>query len=289
VFARASGRPVKVRWSRAEEFAFGYLRPAAVIDVRSAATRDGDLTAWDFRNLNSGAAGIGNPYRCADERIEFRPADSPLAQGSYRALAATANAFARESQIDELANACGVDPIEFRVRNLDDERLADVLRAAADRVGWNATRDGQGSALGVACAEEKGARVATVALVRMDGDRPVVERLVTAFDCGAIIDRDNLANQVEGATVMGLGPALFEAIRFADGRITNGTMTDYRVPRFADVPEVDVVLVDRPDNEPTGAGETPLIAVAPAIANAIFAATGKRLRSMPLLPDDRLP
>src|SRR5262249_58644994 len=118
-----------------------------------------------------------------------------------------------------------------------------------------------GTGLGIACAEEKGARVATVAGVRMDGDRPVVERLVTAFDCGAILDRDNLANQVEGGTVMAIGPALFEAIRFAGGRVTNGTMNDYRVPRFGDVPEVDVVLIDRPDEAPSGAGETPLIAV----------------------------
>ena len=116
------------------------LRPAAVIDVRSGATRDGVLTSWDFRNLNSGAAGLHSPYRSADERIEYQPAESPLAQGSYRALAATANTFARESQIDELAVACGVDPVEFRLRNLADERLADVLRASAERAGWGSVR-----------------------------------------------------------------------------------------------------------------------------------------------------
>jgi nicotinate dehydrogenase subunit B len=281
VFARATGRPVKVRWSRQEEFQWGYLRPAAVIDVRSGAGRDGSLAAWDFRNLNSGSAGLDCPYDVRALRVEFQPAESPLAQGSYRALAATGNAFARESHIDELAAACGVDPVELRVRNLGDERLVDVLRAAADRAGWGDA----GVALGIACAVEKDARVATCARVRTDGERAVVEGLVTAFDCGAIVDPDNLANQVEGATVMGLGGALFEAVHFADGCILNGTMTDYRVPRFGDVPAVDVVLVDRPDIEPAGAGETPMIAVAPAIANAIFAATGTRLRSMPLLPE----
>jgi isoquinoline 1-oxidoreductase len=288
VFARATGRPVKVRWSRAEEFQWGYVRPAAVIDMRSGATRDGTLTAWEHRNLNSGAAGLDCPYTAADVRVRFQPADSPLAQGSYRALAATANSFARESHVDELAAACGVDPVEFRIRNLDDERLAGVLRAAADRCGWGTPLEA-GAALGVACAEEKGAYVATCARVRLDGERPVVERLMTAFDCGAVIDHDNLTNQVEGATVMGIGPALFEAVRFADGCVVNGTMTDYRVPRFGDVPDVEVVLVDRPDEPPVGAGETPLIAVAPAIANAIFAATGTRLRSMPLLPDGTVP
>ena len=109
-------------------------------------------------------------------------------------------------------------------------------------------------------------------------------RIVAAYDCGAIIDRDNLRNQVEGALVMGLGGALFEQIRFENGRITNGTMTDYRVPRFSDVPPITVVLLDRRDQPPAGAGETPIIALAPALANALFSLTGERRRSLPLLP-----
>ncbi|HEY7283390.1 MAG TPA: molybdopterin cofactor-binding domain-containing protein, partial [Actinomycetota bacterium] len=232
--------------------------------------------------------GLGCPYAVADSRVEFRPAGSPLPQGSYRALAATANSFARESHVDELAAVCGVDPVAFRIRNLDDERLAGVLLTAAEGGGWGSSQAGE-TALGIACAEEKGAYVATCARVRIDGDRPVVERLVTAFDCGAVLDADNLTNQVEGATVMGIGPALFESIRFADGCVVNGTMTEYRVPRFGDVPDVEVVLVDRPDEPPAGAGETPLIAVAPAVANGIAAATGTRLRSMPLVPEGRIP
>jgi nicotinate dehydrogenase subunit B len=280
VFARAAGRPVKVRWSREEEFMWGYLRPAAVIDVRTGAARDGSLLAWDFRDVNAGPAAISCPYDIADQRIVFQPADSPLSQGSYRALAATANNFARESHVDEIAFACSVDPLDLRLRHLADERLAGVLRAAADRAGW-----GSGTAaLGIACGVEKDARVATCVRLRMDGERPVIERIVTAFDCGAIVDPDNLRNQIEGATVMGLGGALFEAIRFEDGCILNGSMTDYRVPRFGDVPPIDVVLIDRRDVPPAGGGETPLIAVAPAVANAMFAATGERLRSLPLLP-----
>lgn len=102
--------------------------------------------------------------------------------------------------------------------------------------------------------------------------------------CGAVVEPDNLRNQIEGATVMGLGGALFEAVRFDDGCILNGSMTDYRVPRFQDVPPIEVILLDRPDLPSAGAGETPIIAVAPAIANALFAATGERVRSLPLLP-----
>jgi len=289
---------VKVRWSRREEFAWGYFRPAAVIDVRSGADAEGRLRAWAFRNVNSGPMAIHPPYAVPNLRVEYQPAASPLPQGSYRALAATANTFARESHMDELADRLGLDPVDFRLRNLEDERLADVLRAAADGARWpgplprpaRQTRDAESSALGIAVGIEKDARVATCVELSVDAGGVVrLTRIVTAFECGAIVDPDNLRNQVEGATVMGLGGALFEAIHFEAGRISNGSMSDYRVPRFSDVPPIEVVLLDRPDQPPAGAGETPIIAIAPAIANAIFAATGRRIRSLPLVPEGHLP
>jgi isoquinoline 1-oxidoreductase len=191
--------------------------------------------------------------------------------------------------MDELATAMGLDPLELRLRHLADERLADVLRAAADRIGWGKARE-IGRGVGIACGVEKGARVATAVDVRVGEDRRlVVERIVTAFDCGAIVNPDGLANQVEGAVVMGLGAALFEAIRFEAGAIGNASFTDYRVPRIDDVPPVEVILLDRPEIAPAGGGETPILAIAPAIANAIFAATGVRLRSLPLVPDGVVP
>jgi isoquinoline 1-oxidoreductase len=286
--ARAAGRPVKVRWSRQEEFTWAYFRPAAVIDVRSGATRDGRLIAWDFINLNSGAAGIDLPYDAKDVRIRYQPADGPLPQGSYRGLAATANAFARESHLDELADELGTDPLDLRLRNLSDRRLADVLTAAADGAGWKGRgKDGRGRGMGLALGMEKGGYVATVADVRVPEDGTIqVARLVSAFDCGAVVSPDNLRNQIEGAAIMGLGGALFERVRFRDGRILNASLRDYRVPRFADIPQLEVVVIDRPDEPSAGAGETPIITIAPAIANAVFAATGKRLRGMPLALED---
>jgi isoquinoline 1-oxidoreductase len=279
--AREEGRPVKVHWSRAEEFEAAYVRPAAVIDVSSGAAPDGTVTAWDFLNIGSGAAGIGCPYAIANQRLVFQPADSPLRAGSYRGIGATANHFARESHVDELADRLGADPVELRLRHLEDERLAAVLRAAAERAGWN-----EGRNLGIACGVEKGAYVATCAEVRMEGDGVSrVTRLVTTFDCGAVVDPDNLVNQIEGATIMGLGGALFERIRFGQGRLLTRSLSEYRVPRFGDVPAIDVALLDRPDVPSAGAGETPIVCVAPAVANAIFAATGTRGRSLPLLPD----
>jgi isoquinoline 1-oxidoreductase len=111
-----------------------------------------------------------------------------------------------------------------------------------------------------------------------------VVRVVAAFECGAVVNPDQLKNQIEGAIVMGLGGALFEAIDFADGRIQNARFSKYRVPRFADLPVIDVVLVDRKDLPSLGAGETPIVGIAPAIGNAIFDATGQRLNSLPMVP-----
>jgi nicotinate dehydrogenase subunit B len=291
--ARAAGRPVKVAWTRADEFTAGYLRPAAVIDVASSASAAGQITAWSFTDVHAGSPGLATPYRIEHQRLAYRPTDGPLARGSYRALAATANNFARESHMDELAAAAGADPVAFRLRHLDDERLAAVLRAAADGIGWPA-QDGDGpvrTGTGIALGMEKDGRVATAARVQVAADGTVrLLRLVTAVDCGAVVNPDGLANQVEGAVVMGLGPALFEQIDFAGTRIRNGSMAGYRVPRLADVPaDLEVLLVDQPDQPSAGGGEAPIIAIAPAIGNAIFRACGVRLRTMPLIPGGRVP
>jgi nicotinate dehydrogenase subunit B len=291
--ARAAGRPVLVHWTRAEEFTWGYLRPMAVIDIAAAADARGAIAGWDFTDVNAGAAGTAFPYRCANTRIRYQPAASPLAQGPYRALAATANTFARESCIDELAHAAGADPVAFRLSHLDDERLATVLRAAATHsaraAGPGAAPDGQ-PGWGCAVGLEKDGRVATCAEVSVGpGGEISVTRIVTAYECGAIVNPDTVASQIEGGTIMALGGALFEQVRLDNGKLASPLLGDYRVPRFGDVPAIEVVLVDRPDIPSAGAGETPLIAVAPAIANAIFAATGRRLRSLPLLPAGSLP
>jgi isoquinoline 1-oxidoreductase len=284
--ARAAGKPVKLVWTREEEFTWAYFRPAALIEISSGATRDGRVTAWEFHNYNSGTSGIATPYEIANQKIEFHGADSPLRQGSYRGLAATANHFARETHMDELARAVNMDALEFRRRNLKDERLLAVFEAAAKAFGWNDRKKEDGRGFGIAGGVEKGGYLATCAEVRVDSTsgEVKVERLVSAFECGAIVNPEHLRNQVEGAMVMGMGGALFEAIEFADGKITNPHFAQYRVPRFGDMPKIESVLVDRKDLPSAGAGETPIVGVAPAIGNAIFDAVGVRLRAMPLVP-----
>jgi isoquinoline 1-oxidoreductase len=285
--AKAAGKPVKVVWTREEEFTWAYFRPAGLIEVKAGARKDGTLTAWEFHNYNSGGSAIQTPYAVPNVRQEFHGTESPLRQGSYRALAATANHFARESHMDALAHVLKIDPLEFRLKNLKDERLRAVLEAAAKRFGWGQARAGAGRGFGLAGGTEKGSYVATCAEVAADvktGQVKVV-RLVTAFECGAVVNPEHLKNQVEGAAVMGLGGALFEAIRFDRGKVLNPHLADYRVPRFADTPALETVLLDRKDLPSAGAGETPIVCVAPAVGNAIFAASGVRLRSMPMVPN----
>jgi isoquinoline 1-oxidoreductase len=285
--ARAAGAPVRVAWTRAEEFTWAYVRPAGVIEIRSAATADGRLVAWDCHNYNSGAPGIRPLYDIPHQRIAFDPSDSPLRQGSYRALAATANHFARETHIDEMAARIGMDPLEFRRRNLIEPRLRAVMEAAAERFGWSSRQaPTPGRGCGLAVGHEKGSYVATCAEVTIDGPaRDVrVERVVQAFECGAIVNPDGLQNQVEGAVVQALGGALFERVQISGGRIESDGFARYRVPRFSDLPEIEIVLLDRRDLPSAGAGETPIVGLAPAVGNAIFACTGLRRRSLPLAP-----
>jgi isoquinoline 1-oxidoreductase len=285
--ARAADRPVKLVWTREEEFTWAYFRPAGVIEVTAGVQKDGTITAWEAHNYNSGPSALQPPYEIANRQTAFHGSRSPLRQGSYRALASTANCFARESHVDDLAHAVSMDPLEFRLKNLKDARLRAVLEAAARQFGWGHGKAAAGHGFGLAGGTEKGSYVATCAEVAADraSGRVRVVRLVTAFECGAVVNPEHLKNQVEGAAVMGLGGALWEAIRFQDGKVLNPRFSRYRVPRFTDVPILETVLVDRKDLPSAGAGETPIIAVAPAVGNAIFQATGLRLRAMPMVPD----
>ena len=285
--AKAAGKPVKLIWTRDEEFTWAYFRPAGVIDVKSAVAADGALTAWEFHNYNSGPAAIETPYNVVNKKIEFHPVKNPpLRQGSYRGLAATANFFARESHMDELAHLAGMDPLKFRLKNISDPRLRAVLETAAQQFGWGKQSPLQNHGFGIACGFEKGSYVATAAEIAIDratGQVKIV-RVTEAFDCGPVVNPDGLRNQIEGSIVQGLGGALFEAVHFDNGQVLNPHFRDYRVPRFRDMPKVEVELIDRKDVPAMGAGETPLLALAPAVANAIFSAAGIRLCSLPLAP-----
>ncbi|HKA22159.1 MAG TPA: molybdopterin cofactor-binding domain-containing protein [Blastocatellia bacterium] len=285
--AQAAGKPVKLLWTREEEFTWAYFRPAGIIDVSSGVRNDGTITAWEFHNYNSGSSGIQHRYDLANQKIVFHQAKSPLRQGSYRGLAATANHFAREVHIDELARAVKMDPLELRLKNLKDERMKAVLNAAAKSFGWGKAKPNQNTGFGISGGFEKGGYVATCAEVSVDRTSGAIKlvRVVEAFECGAIVNPDQLKNQIEGSVVMAIGGAMFEAIEFENGAIVNAKFSRYRVPRFSDCPVIETVLVDRKDLPSAGAGETPIVGLAPAVGNAIFDATGVRLRSLPMAPN----
>ena len=287
--AKAAGRPVAVHWTRAEEFTWAYFRPAAVIECKGGLDANGSLIAWEFTNINAGGAAIDTPYNIANTRILSVSSDSPLRQGAYRCLAATANNFARESFMDELAAAAGAEPLAFRLAHLENPRIRNVLEIAAKNFDWPTRRKKVTADIGVglACGTEKNSVVAACVEVGIDREKGEIKvhQVCEAFECGPIQNPANLLSQVHGCIIMGLGGALSEEIEFADGKILSASFARYRVPRFQDVPKIDVHLINKTDIPSAGGGETPIIAIAPAIGNAIFAATGVRIRSMPMRGD----
>ncbi len=285
--AKAAGKPVKLVWTREEEFTWAYFRPAGVIEIQSGVQANGMLTAWECHNYNSGGSAIRTPYEVPNQQMQSHSVRSPLREGSYRALAATANVFSREVHMDELAHALEIDPLDFRFQNLKDSRLRAVFEAAAEQFSWGSSKTSSNQGFGIAGGIEKGSYVATCAEVKVEPSSGEIKiaRVVVAFECGAILNPDNLVNQIEGAVMMGIGGALYEAIEFENGEILNPQFSSYRVPRFSDTPRIETVLIDRKDLPSVGAGETPIVALAPAVGNAIFDATGVRYRSLPMRPD----
>jgi CO/xanthine dehydrogenase Mo-binding subunit len=283
--AQAAGKPVSLRWTREEEFTWAYFRPAAAIEIEASLDKDGKLTSWHYVNINSGPSAIESPYHIDKNQSRYVPSKPPLRHGSYRGLAATANNFAREGFMDELAAAAGADPLEFRLAHLENPRLRTVLQTAAEKFGWKlrAKSKSPNVGVGLACGTEKGSYVAACVEIEITKENQIrVRHVCQAFECGAILNPGNLHKQVHGAIVMGIGPALREEVRFENGEIQTVSFRSYQVPRYEDLPELDIHLVNRPDLPSAGAGETPIICIAPAIANAVFQSTGKRIRSMPI-------
>jgi isoquinoline 1-oxidoreductase len=285
--ARLAGAPVRLAWTREEEFTCSYTRPAALIEVESGVDAENRLVALRFANYNSGAAGLASPYDVPNEWLGFYRTRSDVRQGSYRALAAVANAFARESHVNEWAADLKRDPMDFRLRHITDARLREVVGRTAARFGWGRARSGNGRGFGMSCNIEKDARLALFVEVEAEGDRLRVARMAATGDFGAALNPDSLRNQMTGALIQGMGGALWEQVAFEGTSQVTRRLAQYRVPRFIDVPAMDVQLIDRRDVAPAGAGESPITLTAPAIAAAALAATGIRRSELPLTPTAR--
>jgi len=286
--AKIAGKPVRVAYTRAEEMTWATFRPAAIIEIKSGFKSDGRIVAWQFHAYHAGErAAIGrrgsqSPYDVPNVKVEVSAGDSPLRAGSYRSLGGAVNHFARESHMDEIAAAAGVDPGELRLRHLTEPRFRRVLERAMQRFGWQGSKAPSNRGVGLGIGLDVGSYCALCLQLDVQGSEVRVQRVVSTLDCGLVVNPEGARNQMEGAIVMGLGTALYEAIDFENGRLLNSGFTRYRVPRINNAPEIEVDLVGDATTPSTGAGEPGIVPMAAAIANAVFDLTGRRHRELPI-------
>ncbi len=292
--AKATGKPVQVCWSRAEEFFYDTFRPAAIVSIKSGLDGAARICLWDYHVYFAGSRSAEQFYDVPHNLIrvygQWRGETTkahPFGVGPWRAPGANINVFARESQVDIMATWAKVDPLEFRLNNTSDKRMRSVLQAAADRFGWRKAPAPSGRGYGIACGIDAGTYVAEIAEVSVDSNsgRVKVKRIVCAQEMGIVINPDGAQMQMEGCITMGLGYTLAEDIRFQGGEILTRNFDTYDVPRFSWLPEIETILVKNDDLSPQGGGEPAIVPVGAAVANAIFDATGARLFRMPMTPE----
>ncbi len=292
--AKLSGKPVQVAWTRKEEFFFDTFRPAAVVKIRSGVTDKGKMSFWDYHVYFAGERGSQLFYAVPNHSTTVYNSSwtggagtHPFATGPWRAPANNTNTFARESQIDIMAAKAGVDPVEFRLQHLRDEKMQRVIKAAAEKFGWKPAKGPSGRGYGVACGFDAGTTVATMAEVEVNkttGDVKV-KRVVCAQDMGLAINPEGAKIQMEGCITMGLGYALKEDIHFNGGEIHDVNFDTYEIPRFSWLPEIDTIIIDNKESDPQGGGEPAIITMGAVVANAIFDAVGARLHQLPMTQD----
>jgi len=290
--AKFTGRPVQVMFDRAEEFFYDMFRPAAVVKIRSGIDNSGKLVLWDYRAYGGGGDEASPFYDIPHQRTQSAGgwSDNPaglhaLAVGPWRAPAANTNTFARESHIDEIASRLGRDSLQFRLTHLSDSRMSRVLEAATEKFGWKPASAPSGRGFGLSCAIYAGTYVATVAEVAVNKETGEIEvkRVVSAQDQGFTVNPDGSRQQIEGSITMGMGYALREEVRFKNGAVLDRNFDTYQIPRFSWLPKIEVVLIDNPTTPSSGCGEPPVITMGAVLANAVFDATGKRLRQLPMI------
>ena len=293
VLAKAVGKPVQVAWSRAEEFFLDTFRPAALVKIRSGIDREGKLVLWDYHVYYAGERGAPHFYDIPNHATVAHgggwgggAASHPFPTGAWRTPGNNTNTFARESQINIMAAKAGIDPVEFRLKNLKDETMIGVLKAAAEKFGWTSAKLPSGRGVGVACGSDAGASVALMAEVDVNKELGTirVKRVVCAQDVGLVINPEGATIQVEGCVTMGLGYALGEEVHFKGGEILDLNFGTYKLPHFSSVPRIETVLINS-KGPSQGGGEPAIIGVGAVIANAVFDATGARLFQLPMTPE----
>ena len=288
--AKLSGKPVMVAWTRDEEFFYDSFHPAGVIKVNSGIDKEGLIKFWDYNIYFSGTRGSETIYNVPNVKATSHsqkrggPKVHPFATGAWRAPNANTNTFAREVQIDIMASAAGIDPLDFRLRNLKDEKMIACLKSVADKFGYVPGKSPSGRGIGIACGSDAGTWVAEIAEVKVDlktGEVKVI-RIACSQDMGLCVNPEGATIQMEGCLTMGLGYTFTEELSFEGGNIKDRGFDTYQIPRFSWLPKMETVILDRKDQAPQGGGEPAIVAVGAVVANAIFDATGARLYRMPM-------
>jgi isoquinoline 1-oxidoreductase len=289
--AKIAKKPVQLVWSRADEFFYDTFRPAAVVKIKSGFNDSGKIVLWDYAIHGMGGRGAKLFYDVPHNRTtvcrELRNGERQhlLGTGPWRAPDNNTNSFARESHIDVMAAKAKMDPLEFRLKNVTDDRMRRVLKAGADKFGWTpAKKAPSGRGFGIACGSDVNVPVVLFAEVKVDERTGSVQvkRVVCAQDIGLVINPEGVKLQTEGCVTMGLGYALTEEIHFNGGRVNDLSFGTYELPRFSWVPEIETVLIKADDSPSKGAGEPAIICMGGVVANAICDATGARIFQLPI-------
>jgi nicotinate dehydrogenase subunit B len=292
--AKLCGKPVHMIWSREEEFFFDTFRPAAVIKIRAGVDAAGKLVLWDYAIYGGGDREARQFYAIPHERtlaaggwMTHDPGLHPFAVGAWRAPSNNSNSFGRESHIDTIAAKLKIDPVEFRLKNLTHPRFRRVLEAAAAKFGWNPAPGPSGRGVGVAIGTDVDSFVATMAEVEVDKStsRVRVKRVLCVQDMGIVVNPEGARQQMEGCMTMGLGYSLAEQIHFKNGEILDRNFSTYEIPRFSWLPKIETILIDNPNDPPSGGGEPAIITMGAVIANAVFDAVGARVHQLPVTPE----
>ncbi|MEE8462965.1 MAG: molybdopterin cofactor-binding domain-containing protein, partial [Acidobacteriota bacterium] len=299
--SKATGNPIKVIWTREEDIKYEAYRPGYGHRIDASLDKTGKVAAWSHRvagsivhgrgpgpRVDSGAVGglRDLQYDIPNIKVDYIWVNKPIPVRPWRNPSGSHNGFTVESFMDELAHAANQDPVEFRLRHLEhDSRHHRVVELAAEKAGWGKPLT-RGQGRGIATFYSHGSYVTGVAEVSVDRNTGVIQvhRVVCAVDCGPVINTDTLEAQMSGAITMGLSAALKEKVEFANGGVKSANYSDYHLLRMSEAPEVEVYTVES-DAEIGGGGEPSLPTIAPAVANAVFAATGARIRRLPLTPE----
>ncbi len=290
--AKLTGRPVQVAWTRKEEFFKDTFRPAAIVNAKSGLNKEGKINYWDFEILLAGTRSSEPIYDIPHQRVYAKGGGfgqesiHPFSTGAWRGPGSNTNVFAMESQTDIMAQAAGIDPLSFRLKNLTDERMKRVLKAAADKFGHSFTKGPSGKGVGITITDYLGTYVATMAKVKVNkkNGHVQVERMVCAQDMGEIINPQGAILQIEGGITMAISAALSEEVQFKGSAILTENFDSYEITKFSGAPRIDVVLIENNELAPQGCGEPACTTVGAVLANAVCDAIGVRLYELPMTP-----